>query len=81
MGEADHHQENGSAAPGENGMDPIAAADAAKMEANAHFKGLQAFALVTTISSRPASLLTVDLSGMLDVMTSDDSCIWKYRVS
>lgn len=33
------HLENGSASPNMNGIDHLAAADAAKTEANAHFKG------------------------------------------
>ncbi len=40
MSQADHHLENGSASASENGVDRLAAADAAKTEANAHFKGM-----------------------------------------
>ena len=40
MSQAAHHLENGTASPSENGVDHLAAADAAKAEANAHFKGV-----------------------------------------
>ena len=40
MSQGAHHLENGSPSPSENGVDRLAAADAAKAEANAHFKGL-----------------------------------------
>ena len=39
MSQPAHHLENGSASASENGVDRLAAADAAKAEANAHFKG------------------------------------------
>ena len=40
MSQTAHHLENGSASASENGVDRLAAADAAKTEANAHFKGV-----------------------------------------
>lgn len=40
MSDPARHLENGSVSPTENGVDRLAAADAAKAEANAHFKGL-----------------------------------------
>lgn len=52
MSQVAHHLENGSPSPSENGVDRLAAADAAKAEANAHFKGMriirQVLCLVTT---------------------------------
>ena len=40
MSQTAHHLENGTASPSENGVEHLAAADAAKADANAHFKGL-----------------------------------------